>query len=423
MIFIRLTIITILTILMVLIIGARVHSCTVFYLKNDTVVLAGNNEDWLDPASKMWFYPPTVNAYGWIKFGWGSGFPQGGMNNQGLFWDATSGPHLEMPYSEANKVEYPGALMEKVIRECANVEEARAVFSAYYCQDQYRGQYLVGDAEFNSMIVEGDSIIAMQDNYLVLTNFYHSNPQLGGYPCWRYEIAMDLLSESENYTPHLVGTILSATHQEGNYPTQYSQIYDLIHCRIYLFYYHNFDEFIVINLREELNKGYRSYDIPNLFGKIKLLSPIEGEKISSTSAVISWEGKPGFNYELLYSTDPAFGVYTSASGLPSCPAKGRNKGSVLMLAGLLLVIHVIKNRKPVSLILILSVLLVLNLRCEKGQHEDDEGQVALMSKTVSNLQPNSTYYWKIKATKSNQNGFQSETITRSFTTTDPVSNW
>ena len=65
-------------------------ACTIFYVSRDGVILAGNNEDWEDPSTKMWFFPPAGNKHGWIKFGFGSGFPQGGMNDQGLFWDATA---------------------------------------------------------------------------------------------------------------------------------------------------------------------------------------------------------------------------------------------------------------------------------------------------------------------------------------------
>jgi len=45
----------------------QVHSCTIFYAVKDNKIFAGNNEDWKDPYSKMWFYPPENNKHGWIK--------------------------------------------------------------------------------------------------------------------------------------------------------------------------------------------------------------------------------------------------------------------------------------------------------------------------------------------------------------------
>jgi len=203
----------------ILLTAMQAYACTIFYVVQDNKIFAGSNEDWKDPHSKIWFYPAEHNKHGWIKFGWGSGFPQGGINDQGLFWDASSCAYLAMPVSEADKEKYTGALMQKVIEECADIEEALEVFANYYCEDQYKAQYLVGDSSGNSVIVEGDHFIPIEGNYQILTNFYHSRPDLGGYPCWRYETADNMLGGTYNLTPYFVGSVLDATHQEGKYPT------------------------------------------------------------------------------------------------------------------------------------------------------------------------------------------------------------
>jgi hypothetical protein len=52
----------------------------------------------------------------------------------------------------------------------------------YYCDDQYKAQYLIGDATGASMIVEGDSIIMKNGDYQVATNFYHSEPVMVAMP-------------------------------------------------------------------------------------------------------------------------------------------------------------------------------------------------------------------------------------------------
>jgi len=69
--------------------------------------------------------------------------------------------------------------------------------------------------------------------------------------------------------------------------------------------------------------------------------------------------------------------------------------------------------------LIFLLLVVLNLQCEKDEIADDEDKVIIMNKTVNNLLPNTTYYLKIKSNPSNQNDFQSETITKYFITGNP----
>ncbi len=403
----------------VLLTSNQIFPCTIFYVTDGNKVLAGSNEDWKDPYSKMWFYPPEDDKHGWIKFGWGSGFPQGGMNDQGLFWDATAGPYLAMPFSETQKEKYPGPLMQKVIRECANIEEALEVFAGYYCEDQYNAQYLVGDSTGNSIIVEGDNIISIEGNYQVLTNFYQSHPELGGYPCRRYETALEMLGYNSDLTTYFVGSILAATHQEGKYPTQYSNIYDLKGGLIYLFHYRNYEEFIAIDLTEELKKGHRSFDIPGLFSKVKMVSPVNGDEVEPAIVTFSWKGIPENSYELIYSTDPDFSDYhlILPKNIPLVTIN--HSGLFYMLPGLLfLIFGWIKRKDIVFFSIIILFAILFSNQCKKEEDTSPEGQVATITKTVNNLLPGTTYYWKVISHPNNQDNFYSETLTRSFKTTD-----
>ncbi len=65
----------------------RHQSCTVFYAADENVALAGNNEDWNNPLTKIWFLPPEEAKYGRVYVGFDDFSPQGGMNDQGLFFD------------------------------------------------------------------------------------------------------------------------------------------------------------------------------------------------------------------------------------------------------------------------------------------------------------------------------------------------
>jgi len=394
--------------------STELYSCTIFYIVKDNKIFAGNNEDWEDPYSKMWFYPPENNKHGWIKFGWGSGFPQGGMNDQGLFWDASAGAYLAMPLSEADKEKYPGPLMQKVIEECANVEDALEIFAEYYCKDQYKAQYLVGDSLANSIIVEGDNIITMDSNWQVLTNFYHSHPDLGGYPCWRHETATNMLSSVNELSPYVIGSVLDATHQEGRYPTQYSNIYDLKNCDMYLFYYHNYEEFIKIDLIAELNKGYRSFAIPGLFSRVKLIGPVDGETFTSTSVKFRWEGIPGNSYEVIYSTDPEFAEINSKCLTYMCSDLASHSCFIYFLPGLFLIIPWIKRKRIIYSSIIIMFVALFTYQCKKEETPTPEVQVEEMTETISDLLPNTTYYWKIRAHPKDQDDFRSETVTRCF---------
>ena len=49
--------------------------------------LVGNNEDYKIPYTRVWFVPPENGKYGRVYFGYDNWSPQGGMNDQGLFFD------------------------------------------------------------------------------------------------------------------------------------------------------------------------------------------------------------------------------------------------------------------------------------------------------------------------------------------------
>ncbi|MCK4679020.1 MAG: hypothetical protein KAT48_12870, partial [Bacteroidales bacterium] len=281
--------------------------------------------------------------------------------------------------------------------------------------DQYKAQYLVGDSSGHSMIVEGDHIIVIEDSYQVLTNFYQSHPELGGYPCWRFETASEMLNSNNELTPYFAGSILAATHQEGKYPTQYSNIYDLKNGLIYLFYYHNYEEFIKIDLNEELNKGYRSYNIPELFSKVKLVYPVDGEEVNALAVTFRWEGIPGNNYELVYSTTPDFSGYISTTEMDH-KSDAPTHASLVYMAGFLFLFYFLIKEKKIhfSLIIILFTML-FHYNCKKEEENNPSTvEVEEFTKTIADFLPGTTYFWKIIAHPDSGDDFYSETVVQYF---------
>ena len=63
------------------------YACTGFMMTDGKVVLVGNNEDYKVPYTRVWFVPAEKEQYGRIYFGYDNWSPQGGMNDQGLFFD------------------------------------------------------------------------------------------------------------------------------------------------------------------------------------------------------------------------------------------------------------------------------------------------------------------------------------------------
>jgi len=405
---------TVIGIILFIIISGPLFACTIIYTAEDDNIYGGSNEDYNDPYTYMTIYPPENNKLGWIKFSFGSGFPQAGMNEAGLFWDAASAPFLGMPYSVENKDLYDGPIMQKVIEECSNSAEVQDIFGQYYCSDQFRAQYLIGCSTGVSMIVEGDSILINNGSYQVLTNFNLNHPELGGYPCWRYETANEMLENNE-HDLYLMGFILSATHQEGNYPTLYSNIYDLTNKKIYIFYDHNFNEYIKIDLLEEMEQGYSQYLINSQFSMIDSRLPEYDAVITSSTVNISWEGWKDSSYELQYSLDPEFEDFETIS-INGNHANVKDHLMIFpILTGVLLIGSCSLLKRKFLLILIPAILISsIILSCSFLKETEETDNLGSYSVIIDDLESGNTYYWRIIAQREESN-FSSETTIFPFT--------
>jgi hypothetical protein len=246
--------------------GGRSIACTGIYYEDGNIVLAGNNEDWMNPFSKIWFLPAEQNKYARVYFGFSEGGTQGGVNDQGLFFDGFATKSLKVSLSTDKKV-YEGDLAQKVMEECSTVDEVVAVFERYNLQFMESSMFFFGDKYGNSVIIEGDDIIRKSGTYQIVTNFHQSSVNPDSIEDRRYLIAKNILSEEKHVDADVIRKILANTHQEGKYPTQYSNIYDLKNGKIYLYHFHNYENVVEININDEFKKGKHSIDLSTLFPK------------------------------------------------------------------------------------------------------------------------------------------------------------
>jgi hypothetical protein len=250
------------------------YACTAFMASESDMVLVGNSEDYNIPHTRMWFIPAKNGQYGRVYFGYDNWSPQGGMNDQGLFFDAFLTEPLEIKLSKEKPI-FKGNFFDKFMAECATVNEVLDIFDNYNLEFMLKFQLYVVDRTGDSAIIEGDQIIRKKNPYQVVTNFNQSKVAYKDYPCeWnkggclRYQIAENMLRENRSVSVGHFRDILEATHQNTlGVRTLYSNIYDLKNGLIYLYYLHNYDNEIIIDLKEELKKGSHYYEIPTLFGK------------------------------------------------------------------------------------------------------------------------------------------------------------
>jgi len=251
-----------------------VYACTAFMMSDGESVLVGNNEDYKIPYTRVWFVPAENEQYGRVYFGYDNWSPQGGMNDQGLFFDFFATKKLEIKLSK-EKPKFPGPMIDKMLADCATVEEVLDMFGQYNLEWMSKGQMFIVDKSGDAAIIEGDDVIRKSGSYQVVTNFRLSQIAEDQRPCrwpaWscsRYKKAEKMLAGSNTAAVAHFRDILKATYRDNVIArTLYSNIYDLKKGLVYLYYLHNFDNQVVIDLSEELKKGHHYYDLPSLFGK------------------------------------------------------------------------------------------------------------------------------------------------------------
>lgn len=240
------------------------QGCTVFYAADDTLALGGNNEDYWNPLTKVWFLPAANGKHGRMYFGFDDYNPQGGMNDQGIFFDGLAVSNITVP-SEGKPVYNNGPLIDKAMADCSTVACVLDIFDTYDRSGTWNGQLLVGDSTGDAAIIEPLAVIRKSDWYLLATNFYQSQTKPEDAACWRFKKATEMFQAADGPSVDLFRAILDAVHQEGEAHTLYSNIYDLKQRTVYLYLFHDFEHVVTLNLDEELAKGEHVYDLPSLF--------------------------------------------------------------------------------------------------------------------------------------------------------------
>ncbi len=240
-------------------------ACTAFCITARGVTLVGNNEDYNNPQTKIWFVPSDGRTYGRLYVGFENLFPQGGMNEKGLFFDGFAADRVPAT-SSAGKPYYGPMLADKAMSECATVECVVQLFEQYDRSFLEPAILMFADASGNAAAIEPNAIVRKSGSFFIQTNFHQSTANMADPPCRRYKIARDMLQNAgPEVSVDLFRRILAATHAEGTYPTLYSNIYDLNRRVMHLYHFHNYENAVTIDLAVELSKGAHTLDVPALF--------------------------------------------------------------------------------------------------------------------------------------------------------------
>jgi len=412
----------------ILITSNTTRASTVIMAAKGDKVLTGRNGDVNNPNVRMLVLPASEGKYGRIYLGAedSRGFINTtAMNDQGLWYGATSlydggaFPERDDIKNYYNKPTWPYELIEKVMEECATVDETIDIFSTYF-DPYWTGHYLIADKNGNSVIIEfgeKDVVFMRKKNmHQVMTNFPNTDTlNARWYNCYRYKTAESMLAASSDISTDLFRTICNAVHQEGPNPTSLSTVYDLISGTLHVYYFYNYEEVLVFNLYEEMEKGENYYKIPEYFNQIKLRYPIKGEHVNPSSVTFTWNGNAD-NYNLYYSTDPDFRDAKSILSADSGSSMEETYSFAALWGGLFALgaIWISKN-KIVVFIIGFTVMASFGLSCEIDTISSPFAPSNIEHRqVVENLHTNTFYYWKVVAIGSN--GINSESTPHTFKT-------
>ena len=227
-------------------------ACTIFVLTESGKTLFFNNEDYSNPATRMWFLPGGKNFYGAAYLGYNDNWAQGGVNTKGLAFDWVAG--FQEQWQPGNSlIRTKGNPSERMLESCATVEEAIAFYQKYAEPAFSYAKILIADKT-------GASVIIGAKNGTL--NFERSKSSRGfGYGG---NILNKMLSPTTKSVLQNGLPILQACAQSGVNATKYSNVFDLNTGDIFIYSFPGQKETIKLNLKHELSKGGHYFDLPQI---------------------------------------------------------------------------------------------------------------------------------------------------------------
>jgi hypothetical protein len=222
------------------------HACTIVVLADDGRVLFCNNEDWMNPKTRIWFVP-GVGRNGCAYVGYDDRAMQGGVNVHGLAFDFVAGSKEKWQKDPTRKDLGPAQSPSRMLETCATVDEAIAFYEAH------NEPAFAGARIFIADRTGASAIIGVKNGRLEVAKTTECRA-FGA----RGDIATRMLTNDRAPTLANATRILRASAQRnffGAFGTQYSNVFDLKTGDIFIFQFPLGNDVVKLNLAEELIKG------------------------------------------------------------------------------------------------------------------------------------------------------------------------
>lgn len=145
-------------------------SCSLIKITVNGNTIVGNNEDFGNPDTRIWFESGRGEGFGAVYVGYNNLFPEGGINEAGLMFDAFGMTNKPLKNATGKLPVFQLDLKRRIMRECSTVEQVKALVEKYNLYFWSHSVWIFVDKAGNYLVVDGDSITLGNNQYFVQTN-------------------------------------------------------------------------------------------------------------------------------------------------------------------------------------------------------------------------------------------------------------
>jgi CubicO group peptidase (beta-lactamase class C family) len=238
-----------------------------YKITKDGKTIVGNNEDFLTPNNQFWFEQAGKNKYGVMYMGLLDNFAQGAINEVGLVFDGFANPELPINNTEGKKKVLIGTAIRSVMQTMSKVEEVKAYLETINLGSLSSAQLIFVDKSGKYLIVEGDELVIGDESEKTFSNFYYSQVKSEeDVELQNFKNGMAFQKSTEGVASlAYCGEAMDNLKNSDAFGTQYSTIYDLQSLTVRIYLFHDYSQFVELDLMEELKKDNYKVMIPELF--------------------------------------------------------------------------------------------------------------------------------------------------------------
>lgn len=273
-------------------------ACTAFLLHEGGRTFVGNNDDSWCVHGRVRFVPGEAGRFGAMYFSSWRGHPympwidQLGMNEAGLVFDGLTVQPKDMVPSPGKPALEFSALTNRVLEQCRDVPEAVAFLQKHDLILLHKSMIFLADAQGRYAVVQNDTILMGNDPYFAVGNWrLDGETDHDAIPIPRLQQGRELLHAGVAPTVDGAWSVLESMQSSRKFlenGTFFSTLFEPDSGLVHLAFYHDYDHRITFDLREELQKGAHTLDLPSLFPPNKAYQALQAYRTPFHEQWLFW---------------------------------------------------------------------------------------------------------------------------------------